>query len=277
MKKMTLLASTMLATMIATGAQAKTLVYCSEGSPEGFDAALYTAGTTFDASSKAIYNRLVQFEPGTTNVVPGLAESYEVSDDGLSVTFNLRPGVQFHSTDYFTPTRDFNADDVIFTFERQRDAEHPYHAYVDGASWEYFNGMSMPDLIESVEKVNDMTVRFNLTRPEAPFVANMAMDFASIVSKEYADQLAEAGTQSDLNQKPIGTGPFQFVAYQPDAVIRYQAHPDYWAGKQPIDDLVFAITTDASVRAQKAPAAAARSAPGGAGPSAMSSAAAIHA
>ncbi len=53
--------------------------------------------------------------------------------------------------------------------------------------------MSMPDLIESIEKVDDMTVRFNLTRPEAPFLANMAMDFASILSKEYADQLAEAG------------------------------------------------------------------------------------
>ena len=251
MKKMTFLATTMLATMIAGAAQAKTLVYCSEGSPEGFDPALYTAGTTFDASSKAVYNRLVQFEPGTTNVVPGLAENYEVADDGLSVTFKLRPGVKFHTTDYFTPTRELNADDVIFSFERQMDAENPYNAYVDGASWEYFNGMSMPDLIESIEKVDDMTVRFNLTRPEAPFVANMAMDFASILSKEYADQLAESGTQSDLNQKPVGTGPFQFVAYQPDAVIRYKAHPDYWAGKQPIDDLVFAITTDASVRQQK--------------------------
>ena len=100
--------------MPVTAAQAKTLVYCSEGSPEGFDTALYTAGTTFDASSKPIYNRLAEFEIGTTNVVPGLAESWTVSDDGLEITFKLRPGVKFHSTDYFTPTRDFNADDVIF-------------------------------------------------------------------------------------------------------------------------------------------------------------------
>ena len=54
-----------------------------------------------------------------------------------------------------------------------------------------------------------------------------------------------------LNQQPVGTGPFQFVDYQKDAVIRYKANPDYWGGKQPIDDLVFAITTDASVRMQK--------------------------
>ncbi|TCD11921.1 ABC transporter substrate-binding protein [Oricola cellulosilytica] len=247
----TLLAATVLSMGFAAAANAKTLVYCSEGSPEGFDPALYTAGTTFDASSKPIYSGLVQFEPGTTNVVPDLAESWEVSDDGLEYTFKLRPGVKFHSTDYFTPTRDLNADDVIFSFERQMDSENAYNAYVEGASWEYFNGMSMPDLIESIEKVDDMTVKFVLSRPEAPFVANLGMDFASIFSKEYADQLAEAGNESDLNQKPIGTGPFQFVAYQPDAVIRYKAHPDYYAGKQAIDDLVFAITTDASVRQQK--------------------------
>ncbi|UUP18028.1 ABC transporter substrate-binding protein [Nitratireductor thuwali] len=251
MKSKMFAAALLSATILSGAASAKTLVYCSEGSPEGFDPALYTAGTTFDASSKPIYNRLVQFEPGTTNTVPGLAESWEISDDGLEITFKLREGVKFHTTDFFTPTRDFNADDVLFSFERQLNQDHAYHAYVEGASWEYFNGMSMPDLIKSIEKVDDYTVKFVLNRPEAPFIANLAMDFASIFSQEYADQLAENANQSDLNQKPIGTGPFQFVAYQPDAVIRYKAHPDYWAGKQPIDDLVFAITTEASVRQQK--------------------------
>lgn len=252
MKKFgSLLATTMLASVLATGAYAKTLVYCSEGSPEGFDPALYTAGTTFDASSKPIYNRLVEFKVGTTETQPALAESYDVSEDGTEYTFHLRSGVKFHTTDFFTPSRDFNADDVIFSFERQLDAENAYNQYVEGASWEYFNGMSMPDLIKSIEKVDDMTVKFVLNRAEAPFVANLAMDFASIVSKEYADSLAESGSMSDLNQKPVGTGPFQFVAYQPDAVIRYKANPDYWNGKEAIDDLVFAITTDASVRQQK--------------------------
>ncbi|WP_163270525.1 ABC transporter substrate-binding protein [Chelativorans alearense] len=249
--KLTFAAALLAATMLSGAAGAKTLVYCSEGSPEGFDPALYTAGTTFDASSKTVYNRLVQFEPGTTNTVPGLAESWEISDDGLEITFHLREGVKFHTTDFFTPTRDFNADDVLFSFERQLKEDNPFHAYVEGASWEYFNGMSMPDLLKSIEKVDDLTVKFVLNRPEAPMIANLAMDFASILSKEYADQLAESGSLSDLNQKPVGTGPFQFVAYQPDAVIRYKAHPDYWAGKQPIDDLVFAITTENSVRQQK--------------------------
>ncbi len=236
--------------LLAGAASAQTLVYCSEGSPEGFDPSLYTSGTTFDASSHPIYNRLVEFKTGTTEVVPGLAESWDVSEDGKTVTFNLRKGVKFHSNDQFTPGRDFNADDVIFSFERQGEESNPYFDYA--GSYEYFNAMSMPDLIESVEKVDDYTVKFNLTRPEAPFLANLAMDFASIQSKEYADAMQEAGTPEMLNQAPIGTGPFTFVAYQKDAVIRYAKNADYWKeGLPKVDNLVFAITPDASVRYQK--------------------------
>ncbi|RAH97247.1 ABC transporter substrate-binding protein [Acuticoccus sediminis] len=246
-----LAATTALACLLSGTAFSQTLVYCSEGSPEGFDPAPYTAGTTFDASSKPIYNRLVEFKRGTSEVQPGLAESWEVSDDGTEYTFHLRQGVPFHTTDYFTPTREFNADDVLFTFDRQREADNPWHEYTSGISWEYFNAMSMPDLVKDIEKVDDYTVKFVLTRPEAPFLANMAMDFASIVSKEYADQLDSAGRKEMLNQEPIGTGPFQFVGYQQDAVIRYQAFADYWGGEQAIKNLVFAITVDPSVRRQK--------------------------
>lgn len=227
-----------------------TLVFCSEGSPEGFDPALYTAGTTFDASSRQVYNKLVEFERGTTTIAPSLAESYTVSDDGLIYTFKLRPGVKFHTTDFFTPTRDMNANDVAFSFERQRLADHPYNQ-VSGGTWEYFNGMSMPDLIKSVEAVDELTVRFTLTRPEAPMIANLGMDFASIMSEEYATMLLEKGTPEMLNQQPVGTGPFKFVGYQKDAVIRFQAHEDYWQGKAAIDNLVFAITPDNSVGFQK--------------------------
>jgi dipeptide transport system substrate-binding protein len=235
---------------LAGGAAAKTLVYCSEGSPEGFNPTLYTAGTTFDASSRPIYNRLVEFERGTTTIVPGLAESWEVSDDGLVYTFKLRPGVKFQSTSGFTPSRDFNADDVLFSFQRQWDANHPYHA-VSNASYEYFESMGMPGLIKSIEKVDDMTVRFTLNAPEAPFIANMGMDFASVFSAEYADKMMAAGTPEQVDLSPVGTGPFQLVDYQTDAVIRYQAHPDYWQGKAAIDTLIYAITPDASVRWQK--------------------------
>jgi dipeptide transport system substrate-binding protein len=243
-----LVASSML---VAAAANAKTLVYCSEGSPEGFDPAPYTAGTTFDASSHPMYNRLTEFERGTTKVIPGLAESWETSADGMEVTFHLRKGVKFHSTDYFTPTRDFNADDVLFSFERQWKKDHPWNQYTAGIAWEYFDGMDMGTLLKDIVKVDDYTVKFVLNRPEAPFIANMAMDFASILSAEYAAKLAADGKMDMINQQPIGTGPFQFVDYQKDAVIRYAANPNYWEGKQPIDDLIFAITTDASVRMQK--------------------------
>ncbi len=241
------------ASMLVMGAasvQAKTLVFCSEGSPEGFNPAFYTAGTTFDASSRAIYNRLVEFERGTTKIGPALAEKWEVSDDGLEYTFHLRKGVKFQTTKEFTPTRDFNADDVVFSFQRQLDKEHPYHK-VSGGAYEYFNGMSMPDLLKDVVKVDDYTVKFVLNRPEAPMIANLGMDFASIFSAEYADKMLAAGSPEVIDQMPVGTGPFQLVAYQKDAVIRYKAHPDYWAGKALVDNLVFAITPDASVRYQK--------------------------
>ena len=227
-----------------------TLVYCSEGSPEGFDPALYTSDTTFDASSLQVYNKLVEFERGTTVIAPALAESYEISEDGLVYTFKLRSNVKFHTTSFFTPTRNLNSQDVVFSFERQRLADHPYNQ-VSGGTWENFNGMSMPDLIESVEAVDDLTVKFTLTRPEAPIIANLGMDFASIVSEEYATALFKVGKPEKLNEEPVGTGPFKFISYQKDALIRYQAHEDYWLGKASIDNLEFAITPDSSVGYQK--------------------------
>ena len=248
--KLGFLGLTLMASLAGSVTLADTLIYCSEGSPEGFDPALYTAGTTFDASSKNVYNRLVEFERGTTKTIPALAESWDISEDGLVYTFHLRPGVKFQTTEFFTPTREFNADDVVFSFMRQLDPENPFHK-ASGGNFEYFEGMSMPELIKSIEKVDDLTVKFTLNRPEAPMIANLAMDFASIMSKEYADQLMAAGTPEILNQQPLGTGPFKFVAYQKDAVIRYQGNADYWAGAPEIDTLIFAITPDASVRYQK--------------------------
>ena len=239
-----------IALCLSFAAEAKTLVYCSEGSPEGFNPQLYTAGTTFDASSDAMFNRLIEFVHGTTELRPGLAESWDVSDDGKTYTFHLRKGVKFQTTETFTPTREFGADDVVFTFDRQLNTEHPYHK-VSGGTYEYFNSNGFPTLLSSIEKVDDYTVRFTLNQPEAPFLNILATDFASILSAEQADQMLAAGTPEQLDQTPSGTGPFQLVSYQKDAVIRYKANPDYWEGKAAIDDLVFAITPDASVRKQK--------------------------
>jgi dipeptide transport system substrate-binding protein len=252
MKRMITLTSALLvSTMLAAGAAgAKTLVYCSEGSPENFTPALNTTGTSLDAA-RPVFNQLVEFERGSTNVVPSLAESYEVSPDGLTITFKLRKDVKFHSgVNGFTPTRDFNADDVLWSFERQWKADHPYNK-VSGGAFDYFNDMEMPKLLKSIEKVDDLTVKMTLNEPNAPIMANLAMDFGTIESAEYAKFLLDKGKPEEFDQIPVGTGPFQFVAYQKDAVIRFKAFDAYWGGKAKIDNLVYAITPDATARYAK--------------------------
>jgi dipeptide transport system substrate-binding protein len=236
----------MLALAAVAPASAKTLVYCSEGSPENFYPGVNTTGTSFDGN-EPIYNRLVDFERGGTKVVPSLAEKWEISKDGLTYTFFLRKGVKWHDTRAFKPTRDFNADDVIFAFERQWKEDNAF-LKVTSPNHSYFSDMGMPKLLKTVEKVNDYTVKITLANPEAPFLANLAMPYAAIQSKEYADAMLKAGTPEKIDQDPIGTGPFSLVQYQKDAIIRYKAFPAYWGGKAKIDDLVYSITPDASVR-----------------------------
>ncbi len=234
------------ALIAASGASAKTLVYCSEGSPENFYPGINTTGTSFDVSEQ-IYDGLVGFERGSTSVVPALAEKWTVSKDGLEYVFQLRKGVKWHSNKNFQATRDFNADDVVFMIERQWKESHPYFK-VTSPNHSYFGDMGMPKLLKSVEKVDEHTVKIVLNRPEAPFLADLAMQWAGVQSKEYADAMLKAGMPEKIDQEPIGTGPFALVQYQKDAIIRFKAHPSYWAGKAKIDDLIFAITPDASVR-----------------------------
>ncbi len=250
-KKKTLTLGVGLLTLaVSAGLQAKTLVYCSEGSPEGFSPQFYSAGTTFDASAVPIYNRLVEFTIGTTEIEPGLAESWDIGEDGKSYTFHLRKGVKFQGNKDFKPTRDFNADDVIFSFMRQKDSNHPYHKVSNG-SYEYFYGMDMDKIIDKIEKIDDYTVKFTLTRPEAPFLSNLGMTFASIFSSEYADSMQKAGTPEKIDLDPLGTGPFQLLQYQKDSRILYKAFEGYWGTKPKIDRLVFSITPDASMRFAK--------------------------
>jgi dipeptide transport system substrate-binding protein len=228
---------------------AKTLIFCSEGNPEALNPQIVTTTTGMNAG-RPVFNNLVEFLPGTTRIVPSLAERWTISEDGTEYTFHLRSGVKFHSNATFRPTRDMNADDVLFSLHRQWRDDHPYHRISD-SSFDYFKDMGMPDLLRSIDRIDDRTVRIKLIRAEAPFLADLAMPFNVILSAEYADQILKIGTPERLDQEPIGTGPFMFVSFQKDIAIRYRVFPEYWAGRQSIDTLVFSITPNPAVRLTK--------------------------
>ena len=231
-------------------AQAAALSVCTEASPEGFDVVQYNSLTTTNASADVLMNRLVDFDTVSGKVVPSLADSWEVSADGLTYVFKLRPEVKFHRTEYFNPSRTLTAEDVKFSFDRMLDPAQPWHKIAQ-SGFPHAQSMQLPALIKKIDALDPLTIRFTLDHPDSTFLATLSMGFASIYSAQYADQLLKAGTPEKLNSQPIGTGPFIFGRFQKDASIRYKANRDYFAGKPAIDTLVFAITPDANVRLQK--------------------------
>jgi len=203
------------------------IIYCSESNPVTFNPQLDTSSTTSDASSHQLYDRLLDFDPESGRIVPSLASSWLVSDDGLTYAFQLRKDVWFHTTHYFEPTRNFNADDVIFSIDRWRLRSHPYH-YVSGGRYPYFESIGLAQNIASVERINGYRVEITLKRRDSSFLANLATDFAVILSEEYASQLTLAGSPSKIDELPIGTGPFKFDSYRKDHFIKYLRHDNYW-------------------------------------------------
>ncbi|WP_349371543.1 ABC transporter substrate-binding protein [Salinarimonas sp.] len=235
--------------LAAAPAAAKTLVFCSEGEPEALNPQLVTTTTGMNAA-RPMFDSLVEFEAGGARLVPGLAESWEISQDGLEYVFRLRAGVPFHTREDFTPTRPMNAEDVLFSLERQWKEDHPFH-HVSGGRYDYFKDNGMGELLESIEALDPMTVRIRLTRPHAPFLATLADPFNAILSAEYAATLLETGAPEALDARPIGTGPFVLVDYRETVAVRYRAFENYWGGRQPIDRLVFSITPNPAVRLAK--------------------------
>ena len=192
---------------------------------------------------------------GSSDIVPGLAESWTISPDGLRYIFKLRHGVKFQSNAAFKPTRDFNADDVVFSFQRMFDTANPYNK-VGGGNYQLFAGLIEPSL-KAVTKIDDDTVQFELKTALAPLITSLSVQPFSISSAEYAAAMLKAGTPEQLDIAPIGTGPFALDRYQRDSTIRFRAFDGFW-GKtaQPerapkVDNLVFSITRDPAVRFAK--------------------------
>ncbi len=226
------------------------IVYCSESNPINFNPQLDTSGTTSDASSHQIYGRLLNFNPDSGRIEASLASSWWVSEDGLTYEFQLRKGVEFHQTDYFSPTRTFNADDVIFSIDRWRLPSHPYHN-VSGGRYAYFESLGIADNIEEVSRLNSYRVRIKLINRDSSFLANLATDFSVILSEEYAKNLMQQGTPERIDHYPIGTGPFKFQSYRKDHFIRYKRHENFWRDETRTERLIYDITPKSSLRLAK--------------------------
>src|SRR5262245_45599202 len=216
--------------------QGGTLVYARGHDSVRLDPAHETDGESFKVMDN-LYENLVSFADTTTELVPELATRWDISEDGLTYTFHLRQGVKFHDG---TP---FNADAVLFSIDRQRDMKppHPFHSI--GGPYTYWQAMSMDDIVKDVKAADDSTVVFTLKRRNAPFIANLAMSFNSIVSPTAARQYGE-----DFFKHPSGTGPFRFVEWKKDDSITIERNPDYWGDKAHLDRVVFRVIPENTVR-----------------------------
>src|SRR6056297_3203617 len=209
------------------------LVFARSGDSVGLDPARETDGESFYGSTQ-IFDTLVEFKPGTTEVQPALAKTWDVSDDGLEFTFHLREGVKFHDG------TDMNADAVKFSFDRQFVESHPYF---DQGPWKYWGYMDMSNIVDRIEAVDDYTVKFYLQKVEAPFLANLAMDFAAIVSPTAVEKYGK-----EFPSNPVGTGPFTFVSWKKDDSIVLDANKDYWGEGPYLDRVILRVIPDATAR-----------------------------
>ncbi|MDX1632311.1 MAG: ABC transporter substrate-binding protein, partial [Thermoanaerobaculia bacterium] len=181
-----------------------------------------------------IFDGLVNFAPGSTDVEPGLATSWEASDDGRTWTFHLREGVTFHDG---TP---FDAEAVLFSIRRQMDPEHPFHQGQFNTWENTFAGH-----IVGIEAVDPMTVEVRLREPFAPIVSGFAVYSMAIVSPA---AMREMGVQ-EFSKNPVGTGPFRFVEWVPEDRLTLEANDEYWGGAPHLDRVVFRTVPDPDRRA----------------------------
>jgi cationic peptide transport system substrate-binding protein len=222
-------------------------VYCVSGQVNSFNPQQSSGGLTVDTLAAQLYDRLLEVDPYTYRLVPELAERWEVLDNGATYRFHLRRGVQFQTTPWFTPRRAFNADDVVFSFERIINENHPWH-YINGGRYPYFDSLQFGSNVKSVRKLDRDTVEFRLRKPDASFLWHLATHYASVMSAEYADKLAAQDKQEQLDRQPVGTGPFQLSDYRASQYIRLARHPRYWRGVPRMPQVVIDLGTGGTGR-----------------------------
>ncbi|MEN4871109.1 ABC transporter substrate-binding protein SapA [Kosakonia cowanii] len=225
-------------------------VYCVNGQVNTFNPQKASSGLIVDTLAAQLYSRLLDVDPYTYRLVPELAESWEVLDNGATYRFRLRSGVNFQHTAWFTPTRTLNADDVVFTFQRIFDRHHPWHN-VNGDSFPYFDSLQFADSVESVRKLDNRTVEFRLKKPDASFLWHLATHYASVMSAEYAAQLQKTDHQELIDRQPVGTGPFQLDEYRAGQYVRLQRHEKFWLGKPLMQQVVVDLGSGGTGRLSK--------------------------
>jgi len=209
----------------------KVLIFGCSGDADKLDPADVTDGES-TARTDSIFEGLVEYKEGTAEIQACLATSWVTSTDGKNITFNLRQGVKFHDG------TDFNADAVVFSFERQYNTSHPYNQYGEWAYWGY-----MFSDIAKVEKIDNYTVKIVLSKPNAGIMTSLAMFTVAIVSPTNAETWKE-----DAFKHPVGTGPFKFVEWVKDDHITVEAYEDYWRGAPKLDKVIYRVITDPSAR-----------------------------
>lgn len=179
---------------------------------------------------KSLFDGLMDYVPGTTTLRPGLAESYEISPDGLTYTFRLRPGVKFHNG------REMTAEDVKYSLDRVTNPQTQSPGAGFFGSIAGFENAG-PGGLSGVEVVDPLTVKITLARPDATFLHVMALNFASVVAKEAVDA---AG--ADFGKTPVGTGAFRLAEWTLGQRLVFEKNADYWrAGVPYLDRVVFEV------------------------------------
>ncbi|AVX03622.1 periplasmic dipeptide transport protein [Maritalea myrionectae] len=217
-----------------TSAHAQTpadvLVVGQIAEPKSLDPAAVTAVNDFRILVN-LYEGLVRYKPGTLEVAPALAESWDISEDGTEYTFKLREGVTFHDG---TP---LNAEAVKFNFDRMLDEDHPYHNTGPFPLAFFFSA------VEETMAVDDLTVKFKLNAPYAPFMSNLAYPTGLLVSPAAVKEHGE-----DIGRHPTGTGPFKFVEWASNERVVVDRYADYWGEPAGVQAVVFRPITDANTR-----------------------------